>query len=106
MAHVRVTVIEPKTGREDEALSVLREIDDLFSNQPELRVSFVFGADSTGKGPFGRVAVWETEGAANQTAMSDRALALRARLGAVSSERVVETLSEIVNSHSLDAAVA
>lgn len=106
MAHVRVTVIEPKTGREDEALSVLREIDDLFSKEPELRLSFVFGADSMGKGPFGRVSIWETESAANHTAISERALALRARLRAVSSAKVVETLSEIVNSHSLDAALA
>ena len=105
MPHVRVTVIEPKTGLEDEALSLLREIDDLFSKEPDLRLSMVFGADSKGLGPYGRVAVWETEDAANHLAMSEHALALRARLGAVSSERVVETLAEVVNSHSLEGAL-
>ena len=106
MSHVRVTVIKPKPGMTHEAIDCLREIDNLFAQQPGLVMSFVFSPNAQGVGPLGRVAVWETEGAANQIAVTERALALRSRMRRLADEDVVETLAQVVNSHYLAPAVA
>lgn len=96
MAYVRLTVLRPLPGRGNEALSLLRQIDGMFSRAPGLVGSLLFRRRPAAgcENYIGRLSVWETEADANRAALDDRTLALRSRLLMVTREQVVETLAE------------
>jgi hypothetical protein len=72
--------MEPKPGRQLEAQVVLRMLDEKLATTPGLIFSFVTAA---GADRLGRIALWHSKEEANQVAMRDDILALRARLRSV-----------------------
>ena len=97
MAQLRLTVVRPIPERREEAWEVLTAIDELFVSEPGLVMSLRFGKATPGV--MGRVAIWETEGAANRLALSTHVLALRARLQELSGESVIEALTDVADAH-------
>jgi quinol monooxygenase YgiN len=79
MPYIRVSLMQPKSGRQAEVAELLGELADFFTQQP----GFVEGYKLVSKdGLVGRVTVWDAEAAADRAAQSTHVLAVRSRLGA------------------------
>lgn len=91
MACLRLTLIEPKPGNEQETQRVLSMLDEKLASTPGLIFSFVTGLETD---RLGRVALWHSKDEANRVAMRDDVLALRARLRALALS-TQETLMEL-----------
>lgn len=79
MPYVRVSLMQPKSGRQAEVTRLLGELADYFAQQP----GFIEGYKLVSKdGLVGRVTVWDAEVAADQAAQTTHVLAVRSRLGA------------------------
>ncbi len=81
MTCMRLSLIQPKTGTEDEAKRLLEELDAHITSAPGLLFSFVL-ADGR---RFGRVSLWRSTEDANRQA--EHTLALRARLRLLAVEK-------------------
>ena len=99
MPYVRLTILRPRPAQREKAWDLLKEIDHVFTDDPGLIMSFEVGERDQSDAPLGRVAVWETNTAANEAARSERSLALRSELQQLCSEGIVENLTEITHSH-------
>jgi hypothetical protein len=83
MAYVRLTLLRPRPGFEDELAQVLEDLDAALSDSPGLLFSFVL---NQGNGRLGRVSLWLSKDEANREAASERILSLRSRLRYLSAE--------------------
>ena len=77
MAYVRLTLLEPQPGAENELRRLLEELDACLADAPGLLLSLVL---SQAKGRLGRISLWLSKEEANHEATSPRILALRSRL--------------------------
>ena len=77
MAYVRLTLLEPRPGAEDELRRLLLELDASLAEAPGLLLSLVV---SQASGRLGRISLWLSKEEANREATSQRILALRSRL--------------------------
>lgn len=92
MSYVRVSVVQPKRGREAEVERVLIRLAEHYSDQPGNITSYVL-QHLDGHERYGRLSVWETEDAAEHAAQGDHDLALRSELMAMVDEGSHEELS-------------
>ena len=99
MPYVRLTVIRPLPGQHENARALLEKIEHLFADDPGMLMGFEFGDAREVDAPIGRVAVWESNTAANKRATSTAAIGLRAELQRLCREDIVDSLSEITHSH-------
>ena len=92
MACLRLTLIEPRLGAEEEMQSLLAALDARLAQTPGLIFSFVTRVELH---RVGRIALWQSKEAANRVAMRDDVLALRARIRslAVATEEALMELS-------------
>jgi len=91
MACLRLTLIETRPGYRDEAQTVLTMLDDRLANTPGLIFSFVTEIEAD---RMARIALWRSKEEANQVAMREDVLALRARLRSLALD-TEETLMEL-----------
>jgi hypothetical protein len=77
MAYVRLTLLKPRPGSEDEVMSLLQELDAQLAEVPGLVFSFLMSREDR---LLGRASVWLSKDEANREALSDRVLSLRSRL--------------------------
>ena len=79
MTYIRVSIMTPLAGREDEASKVNQELVDFYGAQEGCASShFVKAADNSGEQ--GRISIWSSERAANEAATREHSLQLRSRL--------------------------
>jgi hypothetical protein len=95
MACLRLTLIEPAPGSEIEVERVMEALDRCLANTPGLILSFV--TESTGS-RLGRVSLWQSREDANQVALRDDILALRAQLRALALN-TEEALMDLKSGH-------
>jgi heme-degrading monooxygenase HmoA len=79
MPYVRLSLMHPVPGREAEVEDLNRELIALYSEQHGFLESRFIRA-TTGSNEVGRVTFWESAGAADAAAISDRSMSLRSRL--------------------------
>ena len=91
MACLRLTLIEPRPGADQEMQSLLATLDARLAQTPGLIFSFVTRIEVD---RVGRIALWQSKEAANQVAMRDDVLALRARIRALARD-TEEALMEL-----------
>ncbi len=89
MASVRVTLLRPRTGDEEELLEALQQLDNYLGASAGLLMSMVL-RDSGGA--VGRMAVWESAATANGEAVTHHVLALRSRIQGLAEEVLVDNL--------------
>ena len=93
MAFLRLTLLEPRRGSEDEVLALLEELDGDLAGAPGMMMSLVLHQDAR---QLGRVSLWQTRDGANREAASAHVLSLRSRLHYLSvttEERLLEVSS-------------
>jgi hypothetical protein len=95
MACLRLTLIEPRAGAQDEMQTVMTMLDDRLAETPGLIFSFVTCVEAD---KLGRVALWRSKDDANRVALRDDILALRARIRSLALE-TQETLMELRSGH-------
>lgn len=79
MPYVRISLMHPLPGREAEVEDLNRQLITLYSEQRGFMESR-FIRSAAGCGEVGRVTFWQSEGAADAAATSDRSMSLRSRL--------------------------
>ena len=79
MAYVRISLMRPLAGREEEAGKLNRELAEYYRQQSGCLQSTVIHA-ADGSADTGRVSFWESESAADTAASTDRSMFLRSRL--------------------------
>ncbi|MDO8614165.1 MAG: antibiotic biosynthesis monooxygenase [Dehalococcoidia bacterium] len=79
MAYVRISLMRPLSGRDQEALKLNSELVELYRDQQGCLGSHLITA-ADGSGEMGRVSFWASEAAADTAATTDRSLFLRSRL--------------------------
>ena len=80
MSYVRVSLMQPKSGRHAEAQQHLGELADFFAKQP----GFIDGYNlHTSDALVGRVTMWDSEASADRAAQDTHVLAVRSRLNTV-----------------------
>lgn len=77
MPYVRVSLMQPKTGRNDEVSALLDDLGAHFASQPGYLDGYGLHSND---GLVGRVTVWESASAADAAAQGDHVLAVRSRL--------------------------
>ena len=77
MANLRLTLLRPHLGAEEEVHHLLKELDESLAEAPGLLFSFVLGQEHS---RLGRVSLWLSKDEANREAISPRILSLRSRL--------------------------
>jgi hypothetical protein len=95
VACLRVTLLRPRYGAQEEAQRLLEQLDEVLSSSEGLVLSFVtqIAADR-----LGRIALWRSKEAANHEATRESILALRSRLHYVSVD-TQEVLMEVQSGH-------
>lgn len=79
MPYVRISLMKPVPGHEDEVRQLNQELVSFYRGQQGCQLCyFLAAADSSGE--VGRVSVWDSEHAADQAANHDHSMALRSRL--------------------------
>jgi len=79
MAYVRISLMLPKRGQEDEVNSLLDRLIHYYEEQPGYLSGYRL-TDIDGSGRVGRLGVWSSDEAAEHAAQSDHDLALRSQL--------------------------
>jgi quinol monooxygenase YgiN len=80
MSYVRVSLMQPRSGRAAEVREHLDELADFFAKQAGFIEGYtLYSSDAL----VGRVTVWESEASADHAATSTHVLAVRSRLDAV-----------------------
>jgi len=95
MACLRLTLIEPAPGNEQEAQRVMETLDGCLAGSPGLILSFVTEVETS---RMGRISLWHSKGDANQVALRDDILALRSQLRRLS-VTTQETLMDLKSGH-------
>jgi hypothetical protein len=96
MAFLRITMLEPKAGREDEVYQLMEELDRSLSGAEGMLFSLVLKSEPR---RVGRISLWLTKDGANREATSSHILSLRARLRYLSEtteERLLDVKSGYV----------
>ena len=79
MPYVRISLMKPLSGREAEVEKLNQELVAMYSQAEGCLLShFVRSVD--GSGEMGRLVLWESEGAADRAATTNRSMSLRSRL--------------------------
>ena len=79
MPYVRISLMKPLSGREAEVEKLNQELVAMYSQAEGCLLShFVRSVD--GSGEMGRLFLWESEGAADRAATTNRSMSLRSRL--------------------------
>ena len=76
MPYVRITLLSPRPGTEDEIQVLQRKLITFFAAQAGYKDGYLLHAD----GRLGRLTVWDSETAADLVANHDHVLALRSPL--------------------------
>jgi len=79
MSYVRISLMTPKQGSEEEVKRLNHEISALNQGQEGCRYSFVITA-TDGSGELGRLSVWDSKEAAEGVANLQHSLSLRSQL--------------------------
>jgi hypothetical protein len=79
MSYIRISLMKPAQGREEEVKRLNQEISALNLTQEECRYSSVISA-TDGSGELGRLSVWESKEAAEGVANLQRSMSLRSQL--------------------------
>ena len=79
MAYVRLSVVRPRPGREDEALRILHSLSAATEGSPGWVAGYVLKPDDD-SGELARISIYEQESDAEREAASDKVLALRSEL--------------------------
>lgn len=95
MACLRLTLIEPTPGNEQEAQRVMEALDGCLAQTPGLILSFVTEVEGS---RVGRVSLWNSKEDANQVALRDDILALRSQLRRLS-VNTEESLMDLKSGH-------
>lgn len=97
MPHVRVTLIQPNPGQEEEVLRLLQDLDKHLSASDGLVLSAVIRdvAATDGHPMVGRIAMWQSADHANRASMQDHVLAVRSRMHNLGRQPVLESLFEV-----------
>jgi hypothetical protein len=95
VAYLRLTLLQPRPGVEDELKHLLQELDASLAGAPGLLLSFVL---SQRNGGLGRVSLWLSKDDANREAASEHVLSLRSRLRYLSLEKE-DNLLEVESGH-------
>lgn len=93
MAHLRLTILEPRPGCERQVKELLQELDESLSDAPGLLWSLVL---NQGPKRLGRVSLWRDRDDANREANNNHVLSLRSRLryySLTTEERLLEASS-------------
>ncbi|HEU4760153.1 MAG TPA: antibiotic biosynthesis monooxygenase [Dehalococcoidia bacterium] len=79
MPYVRISLMKPLAGKEAEVEKLNQDLVAMYSQAEGcLLAHFVRSVD--GSGEMGRLALWDSEGAADRAATSNRSMSLRSRL--------------------------
>ncbi len=79
MPYVRVSLMQPLPGREQEVEELNRELISFYREQPGcVSCQFIRAVDDSSE--VGRLTQWESEAAADAAATTDRSMQLRSRL--------------------------
>ncbi len=77
MSYVRVSLMQPKSGRHAEVKELLEDLAGYFAQQPGFVEGYgLYSSDAL----VGRVTVWENEQSAEAAAQSNHVLSVRSRL--------------------------
>ena len=94
MAFVRVSILTPVAGQDAEVSRLLDELVRLYNGRPGFLSAWKLSSDQhAGVSRFGRISVWESEEAANQTASDQRDMALQSQLKALAQSGTHEEYS-------------
>jgi quinol monooxygenase YgiN len=95
MAFVRLSIMKPNRGQAERVETMLRELAETVAKNPGCIQSMLLAADD-GTGELGRIAVYESAEAANDSANNAHVMALRSELHLIVEpghvERSFETL--------------
>ncbi len=79
--YARLSLLRPKAGRREEALSLLDTLIDYYSLQPGYLDAYTLTSPvGDGRGEIGRLTLWESDRDTDRVATSEHVLSLRARL--------------------------
>ena len=95
MAFIRLTMVRPRPGSEQEVRRLMEELDSDLAESPGFIFSFVMTRESQ---RIGRVSLWRSKEDANREAMSQRTISLRSQLHHLSTE-TEESVMEVESGH-------
>jgi len=85
MPYVRISLMRPKAGQENEVNSLLDRLVDYYERQPGYVTGYRL-KNIDGSGRVGRMGVWERQEDAEHAAQTDHDLAMRSQLNIVIDE--------------------
>jgi hypothetical protein len=94
MAHLRLTLLQPRPGSEAEARRLMEELDSELADASGLILSLIMARESH----IGRVSLWRSKEDANREAINERTLSLCSRLRYIATE-AEESMLEVESGH-------
>ncbi len=98
MKVMRVTIVYPRPGREEEVAGAMKQLGDSLAKQPGFIEDYSL-AEHTGRRAAGRVSVWQSREALDRAASKEHTIALRTQLIGHPADEHLEFMFEVLGEH-------